>query len=461
MTDTDDNETVYKKDTENGTFAVSEVLNSDGTTSTFKYDEQYNVLHAVDENGITVSNTYDNMGNLKTHIDPNGTTSYEYDDKNREIKVTDPTGIPTIKTYEGENLSSTKVGEETTVYEYDSYGRETKVIYPNHTYEETAYDDATDKITEKVSGITYRDIESDQILLQKNLTYNDRSLLESYTQGKYKIGYTYNENEQPLNSTISYSKDTDLWKVEQSLNYTDEGKTNTRTVRVNEQNLMVFDYDYNLANNQQIVSVNGLYQKTNTSNQSNLLESIVYTQGSNTSLEYDYRYDGSDNILKEKSKQGVTSYTYDNNNQLIKEVLPDGTMNQYSYDDVGNRKENTRGERTDTFTYNAANQISTKNDVVYKYDTDGNLIQDEHYKYEYNALGYQTRVTDLQGKEVASYDYDEAGLRTKKIMGSKTHEYYYDDNQLSLEVIRNGDSIEQYRNYQWDGYTHSSRYGHS
>lgn len=30
--------------------------------------------------------------------------------------------------------------------------------------------------------------------------------------------------------------------------------------------------------------------------------------------------------------------------------------------------------------------------MVYKYDADGNLTQDEHFKYEYNALGYQTRV---------------------------------------------------------------------
>ncbi|MEJ9232985.1 DNRLRE domain-containing protein [Peribacillus butanolivorans] len=601
VTDTDDNETVYKKDTEKGTFAVKEILNSNGTTSSFQNDDQYNVLHSVDENGITATNTHDSKGNLKTHTNSNGTTSYEYDDKNRVVKVIDPTGVPTINSYEGENLSSTKIGEETTTYEYDSFGRETKVIYPNHTYEETDYDDATDtvkikdakgrssstsfdrfgnikskqdpgerivsyeyhplqpnvitsvtdgkgkttqykydgngnlttltdalgrnkiyeyndndqiiKVTlpgmvfkyqynsngnmdleERPSGnkliysyddmnqvesvkvftpsngevlqwnqifndggqlksVTYQDLESDQTLLQKDLTYNDLAQLESYSQGKYKIGYTYDENEKPLSSTIEYNEETKPWKVEQLLKYTDEGKTDIRTVGFGEQNWMVFDYDYDLDKNQQKVTVNDLYQKTNTLNNSNLLESIAYLQGNDTSVRYDYTYDGSDNILEEKSTQGVTNFTYDKNNQLTREVLPNGTINQYSYDDVGNRKESTRDDKTDIFLYNEANQIVTKNDIAYIYDAEGNLIQDEHHKYKYNALGYQTRVTDLQDKEVARYEYDEFGIRTKKIVGSKTHEYYYDRNQLSLEVIRDGDTIEQYRNYQWDGYT--------
>jgi RHS repeat-associated protein len=599
VTDTDDNETVYKRDTNNGTFAVSEIMNSDETTSSFQYDDQYNVVQSVDEEGITNSNTYDSQGNLKTTSDPNGTTSYEYDSKKRVTKTTDPKGSLTINTYEGENLSSTKIGEETTKYEYDSFGRETKVIYPNKTYEETIYDDKTDtvkvkdakglftstsydqfgniksktdagarsnsyeyhplqpnvvtavtdgkgKTTQykydrngnlttltdalgrnktyeyndndqltkatfpgmifnyhynlngnieaeikpsgnllhysyddveqvesvtastpskgevltwnqtytdggKIESITYKDLESGQTLLQK-LAYDDHGQLESFKQGKYNIGYTYDENANPLSSTIDYNEETHPWKVEQILKYTDEGKPESRTVGFGERKWMKLAYDYDLDNNQQKITVNDLYQKTDAFNQSNLLESIIYSHNE-LILKYDYTYDGSGNILGEKSKQGVSSFTYDKNNQLIQEELPDGTINKYSYDDVGNHKERTRGDKTDIFTYNAANQIANKNNIVFKYDSDGNLVQDEHHKYEYNALGYQTRVTDLKGEEVARYEYDETGMRTKKIMGSKIHEYYYDGNQLSLEVIRNGDTIEQYRYYQWDGYT--------
>lgn len=54
-------------------------------------------------------------------------------------------------------------------------------------------------------------------------------------------------------------------------------------------------------------------------------------------------------------------------------------MNTYEYDAVGNRtKSNVNGNEF-TFTYNDANQITKKNDATYKYDADGNLVQDENY----------------------------------------------------------------------------------
>lgn len=42
-------------------------------------------------------------------------------------------------------------------------------------------------------------------------------------------------------------------------------------------------------------------------------------------------------------------------------------------------------------------------------------------------------------------------MRTKKIIGNKTHEYYYENGNLALEVIREGTEAKQYRYYQWEG----------
>ncbi|WP_139194408.1 hypothetical protein [Bacillus sp. MUM 13] len=41
----------------------------------------------------------------------------------------------------------------------------------------------------------------------------------------------------------------------------------------------------------------------------------------------------------------------------------------------------------------------------------------------------------------------------KKSSAKKNHEYYCDGNQLLLEVLWNGESLEQYRIYQWEEYT--------
>ncbi|WKB37079.1 RHS repeat-associated core domain-containing protein [Terrilactibacillus sp. S3-3] len=169
-------------------------------------------------------------------------------------------------------------------------------------------------------------------------------------------------------------------------------------------------------------------------------------------MSFTYAYDHSGNITKETSAAGDTSYTYDGNNQLIKEVLPGGTTNSYEYDAAGNRTSAKLNSKTNTYTYNDANQVVTKNGTAFKYDADGNLIQDDQYKYEYNALGAQTRVSKLDGTEAARYEYDENGLRTKKIIGDQTIEYAYDGdaNNLVLEVTKKNNRIQTYRYFQWD-----------
>ncbi|GEK32317.1 hypothetical protein KZO01_26260 [Kurthia zopfii] len=89
----------------------------------------------------------------------------------------------------------------------------------------------------------------------------------------------------------------------------------------------------------------------------------------------------------------MSSFVYDANDQLTKETLPDGTMNTYDYDAVGNRTASEVNDEKATFTYNDANQIATKSETAYTYDADGNLLQDEHYKRKVS----QVRNVLLQG----------------------------------------------------------------
>lgn len=600
ITDTDDNETVYKRDTKNGTYAVSEIRNSDETTSSFVFDEQFNVLQSVDENDIKNSYTYDSKGNVLTEIYPNGKTMYEFDEKNRLKNITNPDGVKTIYRYDGENLASIQNVDETITYKHDSFGRETKVVFPNQTTLETNYDDTGNTINVKegngkstkstydqygnimvkeidgersvtyeydplypnvitsikdgngkitrykydkngnlnhiidakgrsktfeyndndqlikenfpsmttafkynsngyleqetkpsgnkinysyndmgqienieistaslgkvleraqtyndngdLESVIYNATDSGQNLLKKEFSYNDRAQLEAFTQGKYEIVYSYDQNEQPQKSLVSYNDKNNLWKIEQTLLYKDDGKRDVLSVGIDDQKFMIFNYNYDLVKNEKKITVNeNLYQKIHTQNQNNLIKRIEYTQGNNIVLFFDYSYDASGNVQKEENSYGNLSFIYDNNNQLIQETLSDGKNYTYSYDEVGNRIERELGEKTDLYSYNNSNQIESKNGIKYKYDLDGNLIQDENYKYQYDAMGAQIRVTDIKDNEVARYEYDEEGeLRTKKIVGTKTYEYYYDGDQLILEIIRNANSIEEYRNYLWE-----------
>jgi len=103
--------------------------------------------------------------------------------------------------------------------------------------------------------------------------------------------------------------------------------------------------------------------------------------------------------------------------------------------------------------FNDANQIEKKNDTDYQYDADGNLLQDEHFKYTYNEAQRLTNVQTLEGNTVASYTYDENGLRLTKTVGDTTYEYFYNNEVLDMEVVKKNGEVTQYRSYEWNDYT--------
>ena len=59
------------------------------------------------------------------------------------------------------------------------------------------------------------------------------------------------------------------------------------------------------------------------------------------------------------------------------------------------------------------------------------------YTYTYNAENQLIRI-DLSGSELARYEYDSKGLRTRKITPTRTERYYYDGDDLSYVTEENG-----------------------
>ncbi|WP_010305529.1 RHS repeat domain-containing protein [Kurthia senegalensis] len=51
-----------------------------------------------------------------------------------------------------------------------------------------------------------------------------------------------------------------------------------------------------------------------------------------------YEYTKAGNISQTDANGQVSSFVYDANNQLTKETIPDGTINTYACDEVGNCK---------------------------------------------------------------------------------------------------------------------------
>ncbi|KRF58741.1 hypothetical protein ASG97_22790 [Bacillus sp. Soil745] len=426
------------------------VTDSEGHVTKYVYDSLYpDVIKSVtDANGHKTNYEYDNNGNLQNVKDAlNRTKSYTYNDNDQVTQV--------------------KMPGMTFNYEYNLNGELSKEIKPSGIQQTYVFND--DGELEKIQVFDnqkkiqtefvyeYDDVGNVNAITQggdtlKTFSYSvENNLLMKLVQGMYTQTYEYDENER-LSSSITTYKDS--FSVKANTTYKDEDTIEFRTFTIGNDILHKYQINEDKSNNSVIMNVNDeLYIQTQQFNNSNLLQQIVYKQQDTIQQQIDYKYTNSGNIKEEKVGNHVSSFEYDANNQLTKETLPNGQTIEYAYDAVGNRLETKTREQTDKFTYNEANQIQTKNEAKYLYDADGNLKQDENFKYEYNVLNQQTRVTNLEGSEVARYEYDDAGLRTKKIIGDITHEYFYNNEVLEIEIIKKDDSIEYYRYYEWDGNT--------
>ncbi len=457
-----------------------------GNTTSTTYNDYGQVISETDGEKRTTSYTFDLLNpELKTSVtDGNGhTTAYDYDDNGNMTSLTNANGKTKTYTYDGNdqlvesvypvsgtntmkvlnvydingNLQKTQLQSGiTTNYKYDNVDQLDTVTIRNKAGQDTlkwknGYDDAGQLVNRVFDDLVTNN------KLEKTFDYTANNLLENYTQGpSYSATYGYDEMSRLSNQTVKYTDSAQTFKMNQAMAYTDEGKVKSVTSGSETDTLIRMDYSYDLKQNKADVSFhNGLFKSSYTYDSSNNLTSIQYKKGTETApgQAFTYEYDKSGNILKVTDRHGTSQYEYDGNEQLIKETLPDGTINEYRYDKVGNRLATIQNGKVTKFSYNDGNQIIAKNDTnTFTYDADGNVKKDDQFIYEYNDQGAQTKVSTLANKEVAKYEYDEEGLRTKKIVGTKTYEYYYDgeDDHLALEVMKENDQVQKYRYYQWD-----------
>ena len=128
------------------------------------------------------------------------------------------------------------------------------------------------------------------------------------------------------------------------------------------------------------------------------------------------------------SQTATTTYTYDHQGQLIREVRTGANPYTiaYTYDLVGNRLTRTRTVNGQTFTdvmaYNAANQLERLNGQAWEYDEDGNVevrrVGDATWLLDYDAEGNLVSL-QRQGDGVGwEYEYDGLGRRVRGVRGT-------------------------------------------
>jgi RHS repeat-associated protein len=151
-------------------------------------------------------------------------------------------------------------------------------------------------------------------------------------------------------------------------------------------------------------------------------------------------------------------YQYDGLNRLQR--IYDGDPNspawqqRYSYDRYGNRTIDVNG------TFNAGvptlsfgvdvntNRLTPPNGFIMNYDNDGNLIFDNYTGQGARNYDAENRMTASAGTPAASYVYDGAGHRVKRIVGAaETWQVYGMGGELIAEYGSNASSSSPQKEY--------------
>ena len=173
------------------------------------------------------------------------------------------------------------------------------------------------------------------------------------------------------------------------------------------------------------------------------LVEITHRDGNgNVNSQYRYIYDATGQRTSMETLDGIWEYSYDLTGQLTSAVfsssnpeIPDQDL-RYEYDSLGNRVRTIQNGAVADYTANELNQYATAGEFTYRYDPDGNLVEElgpeGSRRFTYNALNQLVRVVTADG--VWEYEYDALGNRTATIANGQRTEYLVDPTGLANVV---------------------------
>ncbi len=375
---------------------VTKIEKADGSCERYGYDEAGNILYTIDGEGHENWYEYNEANQLVKWIDAEGKMEeYQYDIGNRLNYKKDRNGIIIHYGYTmyGDLLYRKEdKGEEGETYLYTKEGLLQTAIVKGMRYE-YEYDERNRLKEKKASGRSLLQFQYDRngnLVEQRDITgkqteyhYNELDFLtEVYDNGKKLGSYSYDES----GNRISFQ--------------------NGELLRTTYE----YDIDKNLI---------GLETK--------LGESYL--------LKNKYSYDGNGNIIEKEEKEGITRYTYDKRNQVIKVEYPT-YEEKLSYDYAGNRRKREIKGKEERYFYDARNRLvsiekgGTRKE--YKYDEAGNLKRDEKGKYEYDSFNRLTKAELFTG-DIQVNRYDAEGLRYEVEENGRLVKYLYRGKEVVVE----------------------------
>jgi len=399
-----------------------------GRTTTHTFDDLGNVASITDEMGHTTTYTYDGRsGRLTSFTDANGNvTRYAYDSVGNLLSITNAAGLSQSWTYDnrGHRTSWQNYRGDTISYTVDAMGRVTERLYPDgslvtFTYDTrgnvTNYADATGTtameydIFDRLEKITYP---GDQWLAYTYDTAGRRATMED--QLGHRTVYHYNAH-----GDIEYLTDETGAEIVR-YTYDAAGRLALKTLG----NGVYTAYAYSpagqlmeLANFQEDGAVLSEFAYTYNSHGERATMTTTYGEG-------------------DARQAGEWQYDYDDTGQLVGWTAPDGRYVEYNYDGLGNRLSVQDAGVTTDYALNSRNQYTQVGDTTFEYDADGNLIKEitpgGTIVYAWSADNRLMSVSS-PGQDI-QYTYDAFGNRTQTRVNGEVTEFLVDPSGLGNVV---------------------------
>lgn len=398
---------------------LSRVTTSTGQVTTFSYDSAGRKTAMVDPSLGTIRYRYSPAGDLLEQVDNKGiATTYQYDVLGRITSKAVGSQQPLIYSYDSGTKNSTgRLAKVAGAFGYKqiSYTPSGKVALTAYSYENlgTAYTESLryDPL-DRVTAYTFPDgtVQSYRYdgLGRFTKIFVDDKLLASY-QGYDAAGRV---GIKEVNNGFRGEA-----KVTQDRYVYDRARdtiAELATVAVgsgNESPLQNIRYSYNQA--AELAHITDLRPSTTvTGDDGEMVD---------TSVSQSFRYDALGQLSEARGIYGTKAFSYDQNGNIIRR----------------------QGQVYDELSYNAKNQLASSPAIEVIYDKNGNLVSKRHkadgttWQYQYNDENRLIAVLK-NGKALASYAYNEAGRRYKKIIyreGETSTTWYISG---SFELVTSG-----------------------
>lgn len=463
-------------------YIVSVKDSRDGTT-TYNYDTVKGLLNSVtDANGNTTTYTYDSntdallstSGRTSSTANPL-TNSYTYtDDKLTSITHN---GFSYGFNYDsfGRVTSTTVAGQTLISHTYNANGTLNKSTYGNGDYVNYSYDSLDRVVSNSYNGVkTFEYDYNKEGLVARETDYGNnivknyeydfaRRLIGETSSNGLRSSYTYDERNNIKNLYVTKG---DAVLANNEYTYKEDGLVDSFTMPLLGDSNLTYTHDslnrvtkesvYNPFYEMDPYDVRIDVEYTYVSNGSNNTGLIARKQYNNTWIDtgaeqedppyvdrtYDYTYDANGNIATVTVDGDLQdTYTYDGLNQLIRHDDAKANKSYEYYYNKGNLCAIYEYAYTTDYlddmvgikliTYSSTgwkDQLSYYDGVPVTYDAIGNVVSYDGYTYDWEK-GRQLSSITGNGLDM-SFEYNSSGLRTKKVVGDKTTEYYYSGDLL-------------------------------